>query len=230
MFRRSPRALALRAAALVVAVVTAAVVTSDLAALHRRAGDLGPERDAIVATHDLAIGDTVEGGDLVVRHIHQSQLPTGVLSNTRAAVRRVVAVPVLRGSFLLVRDLAPRHRTGLDGIVPEGMRAIRVTVAGALRPRPGAAVDVLASFDSRSAEAASGTRSTLVVAAGVRVLRTDTRASGGTGRADGLGITLLVDRDAAERLADSQVNGVLTLALVPPEEAASIATSHAKWP
>jgi hypothetical protein len=76
----------------------------------------------------------------------------------------------------------------------------------------------------------SGTRSTLVVAAGVRVLRTDTRASGGTARSDGLGVTLLVDRDAAERLADAEVNGVLTLALVPPEEAASTATNHEKWP
>ena len=221
MLRRSPRALALRAAALVVAVVTAAIVASDLAALHRRAGDLGPERDAIVATRDLDVGDTLERGDLAVRHIHQSQLPKGVMHDTGAVLRRVVSVPVLRGSFVLTRDLAPRRRTGLDGIVPVGMRAIRVTVSGALRPRPGAAVDVLASFDSRSTEASATIRTTLVVAAGVRVLGTDTRASGGTGRADALAVTLLVDRDEAERLADAQVNGVLTLALVPPEEAAS---------
>ena len=57
MLRRSPRALALWGAALVVAVVTAAVVAVDLAALHRRAADLGPERDAVVATRDLAVGD-----------------------------------------------------------------------------------------------------------------------------------------------------------------------------
>jgi Flp pilus assembly protein CpaB len=221
MLRRSPRALALRAAALVVAVVTAAVVASDLASLHRRAGDLGPERDAVVATRDLAVGDTLEGADLAVRHIHESQLPAGVLHGTGAAVHRVVTVPVLHGSFVLGGDLALRHRTGLDGIVPEGMRAIRVTVTGALRPRPGAAVDVLASFDSRSADAASASRTTVVVAAGVRVLGTDTRVSGGTGRGDALAVTLLVDRDTAERLADAQVNGVLNLALVPPEEAAS---------
>ena len=220
MFRRSPRALALRAAALVVAVVTAGIVASDLAALHRRAGDLGPERDAIVATHDLAVGDTLEGADVKLRHIHQSQLPIGVLHATGDAVRRVVAVPVLRGSFVLIRDLAPRHRTGLDGIVPEGMRAIRVTVSGALRPRQGASVDVLASFDSRAA-ASNATRTTVVVAAGVLVLGTDTHASGGTGRADALAVTLLVDREGAVRLADAQVNGVVTLALVPPEEAAS---------
>ena len=80
---------------------------------------------------------------------------------------------------------------------------------------------MLASFDSRRADAASTTPTTVVVAAGVRVLGTDTRASGGTGRADALAVTLLVDRDEAELLADAQVNGVLTLSLVPPEEAAS---------
>ncbi len=61
-----------------------------------------------------------------------------------------------------------------------------------------------------------------MVAAGVLVVDTDTRASGGTGRTDAFGVTLLVDRDEAERLADAQANGVLTLALVPPEEAASL--------
>jgi Flp pilus assembly protein CpaB len=65
-----------------------------------------------------------------------------------------------------------------------------------------------------------GTASTVVVAAGVRVLGTDGRAGGGTGRGDPLGVTLLVDPEQAALLADAQANGVLTLALVPPEESA----------
>jgi Flp pilus assembly protein CpaB len=99
------------------------------------------------------------------------------------------------------------------------MRAMRVVVSDALRPRPGAAVDVLASFDARTLDTDERTASTVVIAAGVRVLRTDTRAGSGTGRGDPLGVTLLVDADQAEFLADAQANGVLTLALVPPEEA-----------
>ncbi len=223
MLRRSPRAVALRGLAIVVAVVTAAIVASDLAALHRRAGDLGPERDAITAARDLAVGDTIDRADLRVRHIHRSQLPDGVVDDVARAVGRVVAVGVLRGGFVGVRNLAPKHRSGLDGVVPRGMRAIRVTVSGALRPRSGAAVDVLASFDTRNADARHDSP-TVVVAAGVLVLGTDTRSGGGTGRADALGITLLVDRDTAEQLADAQVNGMLTLALVPPEEAAPMPT------
>jgi len=59
----------------------------------------------------------------------------------------------------------------------------------------------------------------------VLVLGTDAHASVGTGRGDALGVTLLVSRDDATSLADAQANGVLTLALVPPEEAAPIPRS-----
>jgi Flp pilus assembly protein CpaB len=51
------------------------------------------------------------------------------------------------------------------------------------------------------------------------VLDTDERDSGGTGRVGG-GVTLLVDPGEARDLADAQANGVLALALAPPEEAA----------
>jgi Flp pilus assembly protein CpaB len=222
MVRRSPRALAFRAAALVVAVVTAVVVASDLAALHRRARDLGPERSVLVATRDLPVGRVLTRADVAARRAHSSQLPASVLGGLAPSqvIGRVVAVAILRGNYLAVRNLAPRHRRGLDGVVPRGMRAIRIVVSDALRPRPGAAVDVLASYDARSLDADERTASTVVVAAGVRVLGTDTRAGGGTGRGDPLGVTLLVDPEQAELLADAQANGVLTLALVPPEESA----------
>jgi len=90
-----------------------------------------------------------------------------------------------------------------------------VVVTDALTPRPGAAVDVLATFDPSSSGTDGGT---IVVAGGVTVLGTDRR--GGTGRAGAAGVTLLVDPDQASALANAQANGVVTLALVPPEEAA----------
>jgi len=217
MRRRSPRALALWGAAAVVAVVTAAVVAGDLAALHRRAADLGPEVDAVVATRDLPVGRVVMSGDLTTRAVHRSQLPSDVLTDRAALAGRIVAVPVLDGAYLVRRSVAPRRRTGLDGVVPDGMRAMRVVVTDALTPRPGAAVDVLATFDPSSSGADGGT---IVVAGGVTVLGTDRRGGTGTGRTGAAGVTLLVDPDQASALADAQTNGVVTLALVPPEEAA----------
>ena len=217
MPRRSPRALALWGAAALVAVVTAAVVAGDLAALHRRAGDLGPEVDAVIATHDLPVGRVLAARDLATRAVHRKQLPAGVRTDRAALVGLVVAAPVLDGGYLVRRNLAPRRRTGLDGVVPAGMRAMRVVVTDALTPRVGAAVDVLATYDPSGAGDGGGT---VVVAAGVTVLGTDRGAGGGTGRTGAAGVTLLVDPEQAATLADAEANGVVTLALVPPEDAA----------
>ncbi len=219
MSRRSPRALALWGAALVVAVVTAAIVAGDLAALHRRAAGLGPELDAVVATRDLAVGTVLDDTDLRTRRVHRSQLPVAVVTDRVAVVGRVVAVPVVKGAYVVAGNVAPRRRHGLDGVVPAGMRAIRVVVTDALQPRPGAAVDVLATYDISSSGSDRGGDTTEVVAEGVGVLRVDRRAGSGAGRSGARGVTLLVDPDQAVALADAQANGVVTLALVPPEDA-----------
>jgi Flp pilus assembly protein CpaB len=220
MLRRSPRALALWGAALVVAVITATVVAGDLASLHRRAAGLGPELDAVVAERDLAVGRVITNRDLASRRVHRAQLPDPVVTDREAVLGRVVAVPILRGTFVARGNVAPRRRTGLDGVVPTGMRAMRVVVTDAVDPRPGAAVDVLATYDPAAA-AATGTDTTVVVAHGVTVLAADRRASSGSGRAGARGVTLLVDPEQATALADAQANGVVTLALVPPEDADS---------
>jgi Flp pilus assembly protein CpaB len=219
MHRRSPRAVALWGAAFLVALVTAVVVAGDLAALHRRATGLGPEVHAVVARRDLPVGAVLHARDLASRAVHRSQLPSGTLTDRGAIAGRIVATPVLEGTYVVRRSLAPTHRTGLDGVVPGGMRAMRVVVTDALAPRAGAAVDVLATYTTTSTSG-GGDDTTFVVAAGVTVLTTDRRGGAGAGRTGAGGVTLLVDPDQAAALADAQVNGVLTLALVPPEDAA----------
>ena len=217
MLRRSPRALALWGFALVVAVVTATVVAGDLASLHRRAAGLGAQHAVVVATHDLSIGTTVTADTIATRSVYRSQRPPDVIESRADAIGRVVSVPVLRGAFVGQRNLAPRHRTGLDGVVPAGMRAMRVVTTDSLRPRAGASVDVLASYASSGSGGADD--NTVLVADGVLVLGTDSRAASGGGRSGANGVTLLVDPEQARALADAQANGVLTLALVPPEDA-----------
>jgi Flp pilus assembly protein CpaB len=223
MFRRSPRAAALWAGATVVALLTAGVVASDLAAIHRRAGDLGPVVDAVVATRDLPLGTTIAVSGVGERPVHRSQHPRGTLEGRARATDRVVAVPVVRGGYVTAANLTPVRRTGLDGSVPAGMRAMRVVVTNALAVRPGAAVDVLATFDGTDAASTNtddATSATVVVAAGVQVLGTDGASEKNGSRGDTLGVTLLVDADDSRRLAFAEANGVVTIALVPPEDAA----------
>src|SRR4030081_221197 len=151
MRRRSPRAVLLWVGAVLVAVVTAVIVATDLAALHNRARGLGPARPVAAAVRDLAVGATIGDDDVRVRSVHRSQLPSGAMSPTEAC-GRVVAVPVVQGAFVVDGNVAPRRRTGLDGAIPAGMRALRIVVRDALRPPIGSSVDVLATFDSGNRE------------------------------------------------------------------------------
>ena len=226
MRRRSPRAVLLWIGAVLVAVVTAVFVATDLAALHRRARGLGPAREVAAAVRDLPVGTTIGDGDIRVRSVHRSQLPAGAMSPA-AARRRVVAVPVVRGAFVIDGNVAPRRRTGLNGAIPTGMRAMQIVVRDALRPAVGSAVDVLVTFEPGSS-GATGAAPTVVAARGVLVLGTDDAPAvleaGTTQRAgSGLGVTLLVTEEDAPRLAFAAATGVTTIALVPPEDATPIA-------
>lgn len=225
MRRRSPRAVLLWAGAVLVAVVTAVIVATDLAALHKRARGLGPSREIAAAARDLAVGTAIHDDDVKVRSVHRSQLPAGAMSPNQAR-GRVVAVPVVQGTFVVDGNVAPRRRTGLDGAIPTGMRALRVVVRDALRPPVGSSVDVLATFDSGSSE--GGGAPTVVAARGVLVLGTDDAPASletptsSRGGGAGLGVTLLVSEDDAPRLAFAAATGVVTIALVPPEDATPI--------
>ena len=239
MLRRSPRALLLWGAALAVAAGTGAVVAGDLATLHRRAGTLGPERPALVAARDLAVGTTVTDVDVRTRRLHRSELPPGVLGPRETAIGRVVTVPVLRGAFVAERNLAPRRRTGVDGAIPQGTRAVRVVVADSVRPRAGAAVDVLvaagsgASIDPAALPGLSPTgtgtsgSAAVVVARGVLVLAVDDDGRTGSG-SPAAGVTLLVSEREAREVAGAAATGVVTLALVPPEDARSPDATHGR--
>ncbi len=228
MTRRSPRAVLLWLGAVLVAVVTAALVATDLAALHRRANSLGAPRPVAVATRELPLGSKINRDDLRSRSVHRSQLPSGALSPS-AAEGRVVAVPVVRGAFVVDGNVAPRRRTGLDGAIPPGMRALRIVARDAVHPPVGSSVDVLVTFESSDGAAAGGAP-TITAARGVLVLGTDdvpaavetpTTDRATTGQGAGVGVTLLVSEEDAPRLAFAAAAGVVTLALVPPEDAAT---------
>ncbi len=219
MLPRSPRALVLWIAAIAVALGTAAIVASDLAALHRHATALGDERAAVVTTRPLTLGSVIGDNDVRTRRIHSSQLPPGALRSTDDVVGRVVTVPIVRGGFVAGSNLAPRRRTGLDGALPAGTRAMRVVVTDSVRPRLGTAVDVYATLEQGAADPNQVTSAepALVIAAAVQVLDLDS-ALGTQGR-DAFGVTVLVTPRQARALAFASAHGVITLALVPPEEA-----------
>lgn len=219
MLKRSPRVLGLWAGAVALAVATGAVVAGDLATLHRRAQQLGPERRVVVARRDLALGTTVTPGDVGTRRVHSSQVHEGVLDDVALALGRTVRVPVVRDAYVAHANLAPPQRAGLDGVLPDGTRAMRVVVEDGLRPPAGSAVDVYATFASdRLGTGATSRDPATVVASGVPVLATD-RGGAASGAPRTIGVTLLVDERDAAAIAFAATNGRIVLALVPPEDA-----------
>ena len=139
---------------------------------------------------------------------------------------------MLRDGLVADRNLAPRDRTGIDGALPAGTRAFRLVVTDAVRPRSGAAVDVLAtaSGDARDASGTTATNASgsddaaRVVAGGVLVLATDDAGRSSSG-GQALGVTLLVTPRQARELAAAAAAGSVTLALDPPEATAAPAAA-----
>jgi Flp pilus assembly protein CpaB len=210
--RRSPRSIAALVAAVAVAVVTASIVFGDLATLHRRADSLGPLREVLVAAHDVPLGATLGANDVRVVSRYASTIPERAIRERDDAVRRVVAVPLLADAVVLEANLTAANRRGLEGLVPPGSRAVRILTDDGMRPPAGAVVDVLAALDP----SVSASNRAVSVARAARVLAVD--ESDGA-RADGAGVTVLVTDAEASGLAFAAANGVLTLALAPPEDA-----------
>ena len=217
---RTPRARATQIAAVLVALLTVRVVAGDLSSLHQGARRFGAVRAVVVARDDLALGTLVRAADLRVVDLPAAAAPPGALTRVVDAEGRIVAVPVLAGTTIIARALAPRRRDGLGGIVAPGRRAVRVTTADGLRPDPGSIVDILATLDSR--DVGGAVEPTVVVARAARVLAVDdapSRNDGGGGANDRVGVVVLVTATEASHIADASVRGALMLALDPPEEA-----------
>jgi Flp pilus assembly protein CpaB len=217
--RRSPRVFLAWFAAIVVALTTARVVGGDLATLHRRAASLGPPVSVIVATHDLAIGQTITARDIRREPRYRSQTPRAAIRSSSHAVGRVVIVPVLRDGMLFSGHVAPAERTGLDAVVPSGQRAVHVTPSDGFRPARGSVVDVLAAFDPTVVVVDGPADAAVVVASGAQVLTVDDPSSSDASDAAYAGVTLLVTETEARALAFAAATADLTLAITPPESA-----------
>ena len=223
--RRSPRVLLAWLAALVVALTTTQIVAHDLATLHHRAASLGPQRVVIVATRDLALGETITASAVRSETRYASEVPSAAISSITNAVGRVVAVPVLRDAIVFTGNVAPADRTGLDGVIPLGDRAVHVTPKDGYRPPQGSVVDVLAAFDPTAVTVEGAGDSAVVVASGARVLAVDDAASSDTGDAsDRGGHAARHRRPRRASIAFAAATADLTLAVTPPESACCAGT------
>lgn len=105
----------------------------------------GAADTALVATRDVYVGEALEAGD-VARVQRPSFAPAdSVLSSPSDAVGRIAVGRMLAGELVRAERLADLDRaTTLSGIVPRGMRALRIGVGAEADPVvAGNTVDVL---------------------------------------------------------------------------------------
>ncbi len=148
-----------------------------------------------------------------------STVPTDALRTADAASGRVLVVAMLRDDVMRAADLAPGARTGLDGVVPVGRRAVHLVLKDGFRPPVGAVVDVMAAADPSAATGtgAASLPDAAIVARGALVLAVDDAASSSSG--SGSAVTVLVTEAEAPAVAFAASNSQLSIALAPPEAA-----------
>src|SRR5262245_1707884 len=132
--RRSPRVLVAWLLAFVVAAATARVVGGDLAALHRRARDLGPDVAVVLAARDLPLGTSLRTSDLRVVQQPASTVAPDALHDVSDAVGRIAVVSLLRDDIVRARAVTRSDRRGLDAVIPPGKRGIHVDIKDEFRP------------------------------------------------------------------------------------------------
>ena len=214
--RRSPRSVVASCAAIAVAALTAIVVAQDLTSLHRRAREFGPPREVVVAARDLPLGAKVAASDLDTVTRSESEIPPDAVGAGGDAIGRVVAVPVLEGSVVFAGHLAPADRDGLDGLVAAGSRAVRIQPADGLQPPIGAVVDVLVALDPAYGGGGRATHRRRAPRASSPSTRPTPTIPPRRARP---ALPSSSPRRRRVQLAFATANGVVTLALAPPEAA-----------
>ena len=216
--RRSPRSVvAWSCAAMPSPLVTALVVFDDLATLAPPGARRSAHRvNVFVAARDLPLGATLAARDLDTVTRSESTIPPDAVASRRRRdrARRRGARP--RGQRRARRVISPpatatvstaSSRSGSRGSAdPARRRAPTADRRGRRRARR-ARPDVRSEARGRPSSRARA-----------RVLAVDAADDRRSRRSGTAGVTLLVTEDEARELAFAAANGVVTLALAPPED------------
>lgn len=191
--------------------------------------------EVIVLLQDVPRGKTLKSEMLSKKNYQANALPYGVIGTMEDAVGRVSTV-ALRKGVLFENSLAPKGSlAGLQGMIPEGMRAFTVrtpNVASGLAGlvQPGDRVDVLLTVDDDHEAEDSGGAAVVTLLRDIEVLavdqvldgsapppttsKTKTRAVATVAAIKS--VTLIATPNDAMRLSLAQTKGTLQLSLRSP--------------
>jgi len=182
----------------------------------------------VVATMDLARGQSLAKEHLSTREWPRDLVLEGAITNPEDIVDRTLAIPLLKGDFVMEGKLAPKGvGRGLAAIIPAGMRAVTIQtpnvatgVAGFILP--GNRVDVLLTMSGQGTADDTGGGSTITLLQNLEILavdqRTDVPEENLVDSKELRSVTLLVTPMEAARLDLGQNKGTLRLTLRNPTD------------
>ncbi|HEX4818854.1 MAG TPA: Flp pilus assembly protein CpaB [Acidimicrobiales bacterium] len=187
-------------------IALAALLALAFAVLHRTSASAADERrqwgatrTVAVARHHIAMGSTIDAGDIESRSWPLAMIPDGAVESVLAG--RTATATIEAGEAVLATRLAPDGVHGMAALVPTGWRALAVPVAPTvLTLAVGDHVDLIAGFDIGNAT--SDRSPTLVVARDAVVVAVDEQR-----------VTVAVPDNDAERVAFAIVSGTVVPAL-----------------
>jgi Flp pilus assembly protein CpaB len=206
--------------------ISASVACAVAAALVMRAyvhhidvvrPDGGPPMTVVVAAEDVHRGAVLTQDALEVVTMPSRFAPPGAMRDLTRAAGRIVVSDIAAGEIITQLRLAGSRSGPTASLVPPGMRAVQVPVAGAVGVKPGDLVDVIATFGGGGAH-------TEVAGEGLEVLAVDRGGGGGSFGAataptsGGVGLVLLVTPTDAETLAFASAFATLSIAVRGPDD------------
>lgn len=172
------------------------------------------QSSALVATHDLQVGTMIKDADVTTRTVNPTSLAGQVLRSPEQAIGQIVNSPILEGSFVDAREIAPTKNAALltSGLsVPLGDRIIGLPVTPAAAVggvlKAGDLVDVMAIPGSSKTSALSDQAPPAPVLLGKNVLVVGMRTDQGTSvDASDHGLNAGFSRPASILLAIPQID------------------------
>jgi pilus assembly protein CpaB len=175
--------------------------------------DGGPPVTVVAAAEDVQRGAVLTEDALQVVTVPSRFAPPGAMRDLTRATGRIAVSDIAAGEILTKLRLAGTDSGPTAALVPAGMRAVEVPVAGAVGVKPGDLVDVIATFGGGGAH-------TEVAGEGLEVLAVDRGGGGGSFGAattsGGVGLVLLVTPTDAETLAFASAFATLSIAVRGP--------------
>ncbi len=179
--------------------------------------DGGPPITVVAAATDVDRGAVLTEDALEVRTVPARFAPPGAMRDLTRATGRIAIADIAAGEIITHLRLAGTGSGPTASLVPPGMRAVQVPVAGAVGVKPGDLVDVIATFGGGGAH-------TEVAGEALEVLAVDRGGGGGSfgaataSTSGGVGLVLLVTPTDAERLAFASAFATISIAVRGPND------------